>query len=515
MKTEKKQARGDGQRKETIRQAISDATAGREDLLDMEQAIALLKTTRPTFYRWLRSGKLRGMKVGRQWRFYRADVEGFMKGEEPRIALPADIAPFIRDLEKKLVELGGKSPPDDGELPVVRAVSLMVLVASVMKASDLHLTAHTEPGRVENVGVFRCRVDGVLQVVVTFDIRLLPALVERWKIMANCALHVNDKPQDGRVMIQVGGQPLDLRVNFLPAITGEAVTARVLERARVVLDLAQMAYAPRDRAKNLQALKAPAGMVVVTGPVGCGKTTTLYACLNQLGGPHSKIVTVEDPVEYVLPWATQIRIRPESGVTFTNALRAVQRSDPDVIMIGEIRDRDTLQIAQQAALTGHLVLTTLHTNDAADALKRMLDIGSEPFIIAESTRLIVAQRLIRRLCPECAVAAAPMPDQVELLDRLGREHGFDWHALGNNFRKPVGCPACARTGFCGRHVIAEALEVTPEIGRLLRDKSPADVIRQKAVEQGMTTMMAHGVQRAARGETSLTEVFCVLASFLG
>ena len=475
--------------------------------LTMPEAIELLKTTRPTFYRWVRAGQIKARKVGRQWRFQREDLDRFMQGETPRIELPVDISPLIRTLREKIETVGAKAALED--LPktsssVEEAVLLMIAVGGVTKASDIHITTHSMEGK--NNGVLRYRIDGMLHPVATFDVRLLPAIVQEWKRLASCDIHEKEKPQDGRIEITIGGAKLDLRFHLLPAYLGESIAVRVLDPSAINLDLPLFGYAPQDLEKLQHILKSPWGLVIVTGQVGTGKTTTLYSCLNQLASPERKLVSVEDPVEYLLPWVTQVAVNPQAGVTFATAARAVLRADPDVIFIGEIRDRETLILAQQMALTGHLVLTSLHTDEAASALKRMIDVGSNPLLIGDTTKLIVAQRLIRKLCPHCSADETPAPGTLDRAAALAQEGGLKWHTMARRFRKPVGCDQCNHTGYRRRAVIAEMLEVTPEISKALRDNASVADLRAIAVKQGMTTMAADGIRRAANGETSLAEV---------
>jgi len=482
-------------------------------LLDMAQAIGLLKTSRPTFYRWLREGKIKGMKVGRQWRFYREDVERFLRGLEPRIDLPADLEPLLRTLRERVEALGARdvAPPDASD--VARAVSLMIRLGVAMQSSDIHLEPHRKQGAEGSVAVLRYRVDGALHTVAEFDIRLLPAIDERWKTMAACDVHEKVRPQDGRIEVRLAdtGKLVDLRVSFLWATLGPSLTVRVLDPVVVrLLDLDHLGYAPRDRERLLRALGAPWGTIVVTGPTGHGKTTVLYACLNHLASPERKLMSIEDPVEFLLPGVVQVPVREREGVTFAVALRSFLRSAPNVIMVGEVRDHETLQIVHQAALTGHLVLTTLHADEAARALKRMVEMGSDPFVVADSTKLIIGQRLIRRLCSACRVEAQPHGSALEMAAELASAGGLDWASLPKGFCAPSGCPACHQTGFRGREVIAEALEVTPEIGAALRRGASVEELRTLAVSQGMTTMAADGIRRAAEGATSLEEVLRVL-----
>jgi len=481
-------------------------------LLTVGQAMELLEVSYPTFYRWVRQGRIVGTKVGRQWRFQRGDIERFLAGQGPRIALRASLAPLIESLRRRVAALGAEDVAPPGASDLAHAVSLMVRLAVAMQASDLHIEPLRRVGRQETVGVLRYRVDGVLHPVAEIDARLLPALDEQWKAMAGCDVHEKVRPQDGRIEVRLEdtGQVVDLRVCFVPAVLGPSLTVRVLDPNAVRLDLDRLGYAPRDKERLLRALRAPWGTIVLTGPTGCGKTTALYACLTHLTTPDRKLMSVEDPVEFLLPGVVQVAVRPQAGVTFATAVRAFLRSAPNVVMLGEVRDFESLQLVHQAALTGHLVLTTLHADEAARALVRMVEIGSDPFLVADSTKLIVAQRLIRKLCPECSVEAQPLGSQLEQAASLARAGGLDWAAAPKAFRAPRGCARCHQTGFRGREVIAEALEVTAEIGAALRRRASLDELRTIAVGQGMTTLAADGLRRAAEGATSLEEVLRVL-----
>ena len=476
-----------------------------DELLDMEQAIALLKTTRPTFYRWLRAGKIKGMKAGRQWRFYRADVERFIKGQQPRIELVADIQPLIAALNAKLTAVGGKQNGADTGEPVAKAINLMIRLGLAMHASDFHLESQTD-GRVSQLHL-RYRVDGVLHTAVTCDVRLLPAIIEQWKRIGHCDVNVKDVPQDGRIELGLDASRLDLRVCIIPTVLGENLTTRFLRQGEVQRKLDQLPYSPQHRAILRRHLQSPSGIVFCTGPTGSGKTTTLYACLQEVIKPGVKVMSVEDPVEYLLPGMTQMQINLNFGLTFARALRSFLRSDPDVIMIGEMRDLDSLQVAVQAALTGHLVLTTLHTNSAASALTRIMDIGLAPFLIADTAKLVVAQRLIRVLCLECSVAAEPTQSQLAQAQKLAQGGGLDWTTLPHKFRKPVGCAKCAQTGYRGRTTITEMLEVTPAVGAALRIGARVEELHALAIKDGMTTICADGIAKAAAGTTTLDEVY--------
>jgi len=499
-----------GKRRKNAMEAPETSERPPGELIDMAEAIRILKTTRPTFYRWLRSGKVKGMKVGRQWRFYREDVERFLKGEAPRVDLPADITPLIEALCKKAEELGVDTHTREDTSEVRRAVSLMIVLGAAMGASDIHISPHLAPDGTGSMVVLRYRVDGVLQSIATIDIRLLSAIVEDWKRMAACDIHEKALPQDGRILIKRGDDLVDLRASFLPAVLGESLTVRILDRAAVDLKLDRIDYAPHDREKLLQAVRSPWGVVLITGPTGSGKTTVLYACINELDSEKIKIMTVEDPVEFYLRGAVQVAVREKEGMTFERAVRAMLRSDPDVLLVGEVRNRETLYAVVQSALTGHLVMTTLHADEAARGLVRMVDIGVDPFVVAEATKLVMSQRLVRMSCPVCSVADKPDAHRLDLAAELARKGGLEWHSLEPTWRKAVGCGKCGHTGYRGRTVVAEMLEVTPEIGKALRDGASVDDLRRIAVEQGMTTMAADDIRRAARGETTLDEVMRVV-----
>jgi len=493
------------------RQNGSEGVAERmEELIDMNQAIEMLKTTRPTFYRWLRSGKIKGMKLGRQWRFYREEIERFLKGEAPKIELPADITPLVKTLRERAVEVCGKDV-SEGQNDVAAAVTLMIRLAYRMGASDIHIAPHMQ--QEGSVAILRLRVDGVLHVIAELDLRLLPAVVERWKTMASCNVNENKVPQDGRILVTIDGpqgKTLDLRVCFLPACLGESVTIRLLDSSAVLLDLDKIDYAERDKEQLVRAIDAPWGMIIISGPTGSGKTTVLYACINHVSRPELKVMTIEDPVEYFLPWTIQVQVLSKQGLTFATGMRSVLRSDPDVIMVGEIRDQETATICQQAALTGHVVLTTLHADEAPRALNRLVEMGSDPFVVGDATKLIVAQRLVRKLCPHCSVEGMPPDNLLDRAAQIARSGGLGWDALPKEFRESVGCDKCGQTGFRGRNVIAEALEMSPEMGAALRRGASVEDLRTLAVGQGMVTMAADGVRRAAAGETTLAEVIRTL-----
>ncbi len=486
------------------------------EILTMAQAIEMLKTTRSTFYRWVREGKLKGTKVGRQWRFHVKDVERFLAGEGPRIDLPVNISPLINKLEERLRETG-VSELSDSDDTVQHAVNLMIILAYRSGATNIDIITHMEQGANEPQSVMRCRIDGVLHVMTDIDHRLAPAVIDRLKSMAACNINEHKLPQDGRIQLTLqppmcdhSSQNLDLRVNFLPTALGESVTIRLLDKNSITLNLDRMNFSPADHMRLKNALDARAGMVLITGPVGCGKTTVLYACINRLAKSEVKIISLENPVEYLMPWIVQIQTRPELGLTFARTLRACLRADPDVLIVGEIQDKETLDVIFQATLTGHLVLSVLHTNDAASALIRMVDVGADPFFIETSTRMIVAQRLVRKICPHCRKPNKTEPNGLEKLKAMADEGGFKGEVEIANCMEPVGCSKCNQVGYRGRMLIAETLEVTSEISKALRDGADAAQLQKIAVQQGMTTMAADGLSRVLSGETSAEEVLRTL-----
>jgi excisionase family DNA binding protein len=491
--------------------AEKPAAAKEGELLNMNQAIKLLKTTRPTFYRWLRAGKIKGHKVGRQWRFERGEIERFLRGEEPRIELRADITPLLGELQALAEKAGARTAALPEASPVLKACKLMLELGLAMRASDLHLETVQQAGGGGRTGRLRYRVDGVLHEAVAIDERLMPPIVEQWMKLPGCDPNAR-RPQDGVLSFDVEGElrGVNVRVSFMPTALGWAMTGRLLP-ATALIDFDRLGLSERDRDRLDRAINRPRGSIVVSAPTGAGKTTTIYACLARLAAKDLKIMTVEDPVEVLLPGVVQTAVSPSAGLTHATAARGMLRSATNVMFIGEVRNAEVLNLCLQASLTGHLVFTTLHTDDAATALVRMVEIGAAPFVVGDATELVVSQRLIRTLCPDCR-RPAPLrgSDEMRAIE-IARAGGLDRDALGKGFCQPVGCEACKGLGYAGLRPIAEALEVTGEIGAAVRRGAPAEEIRALAVGQGMTTMAADGLRRAAAGETTIDEVRRVLA----
>jgi general secretion pathway protein E len=384
------------------------------------------------------------------------------------------------------------------EAPVIRLVSHLIATAVEKRASDVHIEALEHGLRV------RYRIDGILQEIESPPSRFRAAIVSRIKIMARLNIAERRLPQDGRVKLAVRGTPIDLRVSTIPTMYGEGVVMRVLDRQGVALDFARLGIVGNNLEAYQEILERPHGVFLVTGPTGSGKTTTLYAALTRLNNPEKKILTVEDPIEYHLEGINQIQVQPSIGLNFAHVLRSILRQDPDIIMIGEIRDVETARIAIQASLTGHLVLSTLHTNDAASAITRLLDMGVEDYLLTSTLTGIAAQRLVRSLCPACRVAE---PALAELVEHLGLRR----YAAGPEILvyRPVGCDQCNGTGYFGRMGLVETLVVNEEIRRLILRQAESKELQRAAIEAGMVSMYDDGMHKALSGVTTVEEVLRV------
>jgi type IV pilus assembly protein PilB len=381
------------------------------------------------------------------------------------------------------------------EAPVVKLVHAVIADAVRRGASDVHFEPRGHDMRV------RFRVDGVVFDSTTVPRHLVSGLVSRVKIMAELDIAEKRMPQDGRIGLSVDGNYVDLRVATLPVVRGEAVVMRILDSRQIVMDLDALGMGTEERARFDLAINGTHGAILVTGPTGSGKTTTLYAGLTELNTPDRTVLTVEDPVEYELAGVKQVQVNPRTGLTFATGLRAMVRADPDVIMVGEVRDAETAQIAIEAALTGHLVLTTLHANNAPLAAARLIDMGVEPFLVTSSVECVVAQRLVRKLC-ECK-------QPVKLTKAMLAENGFE-RARGITAYEPGACVRCAQTGFKGRTGLYEVMRMTDSLRRLILDGASHDDIRAEARAQGMRTLHEDGLDKIVRGITSVPEVLRVL-----
>lgn len=382
----------------------------------------------------------------------------------------------------------------DADAPVIRLVSLILTEAVKARASDIHLEPMERTFRV------RYRIDGALRQVDTPPKRLQAAILSRVKIMSNMKISEKRIPQDGRIQIKVQGRDLDLRVSTVPTNHGESIVMRILDKTNLSLGLPQLGFLSDDQNTFERLISLPDGVLLVTGPTGSGKTTTLYACLGQINLPDRKIITVEDPVEYQMSGINQVQVNRDVGLDFSSALRSILRQAPNIVMIGEIRDHETADIAMEAALTGHLVFSTLHTNDAPSAVTRLLDIGVKPFLVASALRAAMAQRLVRSICDKCRVEHTPSERELKMLGTFSKGHTL------NKMYKGAGCAFCGQSGYRGRKGIFEIFQIDDNIQRLIFDHSPANVLRVRAREMGMRTLREDGMLKVASGMTSLEEV---------
>ena len=394
--------------------------------------------------------------------------------------------------------LGGSDIDDDA--PIVRFVNLLVSQAIQDRASDIHIEPTEHDLRV------RYRIDGVLHEMQRAPKSIQNGVISRLKIMSDVDIAERRKPQDGRMSVSHGGRRIDLRVATLPTVWGEKVVLRILDNAASNMDLRELNLLDRNFEVYRQSYSKPYGMILVTGPTGSGKSTTLYTTLNTVARPEINVITVEDPVEYRMPGINQVQVNPKAGLTFASALRSILRSDPDVVLLGEIRDHETAQIAIEAALTGHLVLSTLHTNDAPSAVTRLTEMEIEPFLVGSALDCVVAQRLARRLCERCKEGY--QHDAVEL-ERL--RFGAKADQPPPTLYRPVGCPSCSNTGYRGRIAVHEVMQVTEEIERHAVARSSSAEIARTAREQGMLTLREDGWAKARHGLTSIEEILRVVA----
>ena len=381
------------------------------------------------------------------------------------------------------------------EAPIVKFVNLLITQAVNDGASDIHIEPTERDLRV------RYRIDGVLHEVMRSPKAIQSGVISRLKIMAEVDIAERRIPQDGRISLSVQGKPIDLRFSTLPTVYGEKVVMRVLDKTSVLLELSDLGFLESNHKRYEESYRKPYGMILVTGPTGSGKSTTLYATLNVVNNAEVNIITTEDPVEYRLPGINQVQVNKKVGLTFASALRSILRQDPDVVLVGEMRDRETAQIGIEAALTGHLVLSTLHTNDAASALTRLTEMGVEPFLVASATDCILAQRLARRVCKKCAEMERPEAD-------LLKEAGFPDDIVDERPEMPraMGCSACSQTGYKGRLAIHEVMPVTEEIERLCVARASSEEVKRVAIEQGMATLREDGLAKVMLGQTTIEEI---------
>ncbi|MDX9702109.1 MAG: ATPase, T2SS/T4P/T4SS family [Candidatus Auribacterota bacterium] len=425
-------------------------------------------------------------------------LEKFYGAEEEKIDT------LLKDIQGENISIAGDPASESEKLeggdesedaPVIKLVNLIISEAFRKRASDIHLEPMERDFRI------RYRVDGVLQEIPSPPKRLQGSVISRLKIMANLDMAERRLPQDGRIKVKLGkNKTIDLRVSTLPASHGESVVLRILDKGGLTLGLTELGFLSDDEKLINQIISVPNGIMLITGPTGSGKTTTLYSCLHALNKPDRKIITVEDPIEYQLQGINQVQVRSDIGLTFARVLRACLRQAPNIIMVGEIRDIETAEIAVNAALTGHLVFSTLHTNDAPGAITRLIDQGVKPFLVASSIRGILAQRLVRCICQNCKESYKPTHRELELLG-INPDEADDILLY-----RGAGCPTCSNTGYKGRKGIFEILEMTDEIQRMIYNKCSSSAIRARARETGMRSLRADGVRKVLSGMTTISEV---------
>ena len=396
-------------------------------------------------------------------------------------------------------EISSTSTDDGGESSgILRLIETILKTAISNRASDIHIESS------EKNCIVRCRIDGMLAEIFVFDKDIYPPLVSRLKMLSNLDIAEHRKPQDGRFSVQVLGRDYDFRISTLPVIHGESVVMRILDKTKAIIKLSELGMLEDNLAKFSRLTRTPYGMILVTGPTGSGKTTTLYAALNDIKSVEKKMITVEDPVEYQMDMIQQVHVNEKAGLTFASSLRSILRQDPDVIMIGEIRDQETLRIAIQAALTGHLVFSTLHTNDAISAVARVVEMGIEPYLVSGSLIGVEAQRLVRKLCPHCKQKITLTPMQLEHIIHLIPDD-FTFYA-------PVGCEKCSQTGYLGREMISEILPISDKISSLIAKNATKEELTSTALAEGFKDFFTDGIRRAAMGITSIEEVYRVAKS---
>ena len=408
---------------------------------------------------------------------------------------------LIKDLgeDGNLEVLEDNAEEDEGveeaeQAPVIKFVNSMIADAVRKLASDIHI----EPA--EKVFRVRFRIDGTLQEVIKQPAKMKSAIISRLKIMAELDISEKRIPQDGRIKVRVDNKTIDIRVSSLPTIFGEKIVLRILDKGNLALDLARFGFEENSLRNFIRAIEAPYGIVLVTGPTGSGKTTTLYSALSRISKPEVNIMTAEDPVEYNIEGINQVHINEDIGLTFAKCLRAFLRQDPNIIMVGEIRDSETASIATKAALTGHLVLSTVHTNDAPSTIDRLVDMGVEPFLVSASVNLVLAQRLVRKVCSKCK---SPVEVHEEALRELGIAPE---EARSIKFLKGKGCTSCNNTGYSGRHGLYEVMPISPTIRRLILDRASSDQIKKQAVREGMLSLRQDGLLKLKAGVTTVEEV---------
>ncbi len=427
-------------------------------------------------------------------------TESAIKKSIDRLYDSADsLASIMKDMQEdfEIVEQADEDlsleEVQSADAPVVKLVNSLIADAVGKHASDIHIEPYEKNVRV------RYRIDGMLHEMMSPPFKMKGAIISRLKIMAELDIAEKRVPQDGRIKIRIGGKAIDLRVSSLPTIFGEKIVMRILDKSNLQIDLAKLGFEEQALARFLTAIESPYGMILVTGPTGSGKTTTLYSALNRINKPHCNIMSAEDPVEYNIEGINQVNVHEDIGLSFAASLRAFLRQDPNIIMVGEIRDLETASIATKAALTGHLVLSTLHTNDAASSINRLIDMGIEPFLVSSSVIMIVAQRLVRKLCSKCK-------QQIKLHEETLRELGINEAPDELTLFEARGCLQCNDTGYAGRCGLYEVMPISAAIREMIIERRPSADLKQQAIKEQMLTLRGDGLEKFKKGTTSLEEI---------
>ncbi len=429
----------------------------------------------------------------------RSDVERAIGGVAGLEDSVSDLADFAGQDDIEAQDLASVEAATE-DAPVVKLVNMLISKAAADRASDIHIEPTERDLRV------RYRIDGVLHEIMRTPRSIMNAVVSRLKIMADIDIAERRRPQDGRISLKVGRRSIDLRVSTLPTIYGEKVVMRILDTSQALLQLEDLGFLPDTETRYAEAFSKPYGTILVTGPTGSGKSTTLYATLNVLNKPEVNIVTVEDPVEYRLSGISQVQVNRKAGLNFASALRSFLRQDPDIMLVGEIRDKETATIAIESALTGHLVLSTLHTNDAPSAVTRLTEMGVEPFLVGSAIDAVLGQRLARRLCKQCKEPYEPTLDAL-------RDVGWPFEDLGEDIPelyRAKGCAACSNTGYRGRLAIHELMLVTEELERMTVERGSTEDLAKVAIAQGMRPLRQDGLIKVSTGQTSIEEILRVV-----
>lgn len=472
-------------------------------LLTLDEAIRTLGISAATMHRVLKRGDLRALKVGRRWRFRREDLMAYLERQAPAVnhsALPEMEAEYRFFAREGGVAAAEPEAPQQWVEGVVHGILASGVQAG---ASDIHL----QPSR---AGLeVRLRVDGVLHLVRTMPERIREPVTHQLKTLAGINTEERRVPQDGRIRWSRDGHDYDLRVAVMPTTGGESLVLRILDRGMGIVRLDDMGLETSDLAEVHRWLKQPNGLILVTGPTGSGKTTVLYSCLLEVANPANKVISIEDPVEYLLPNVVQTHVDVRGGLTFPVGLRAMMRHDPDVLMVGELRDREMTELAHQAAITGHLVLSSLPTSSVAGAIVRLLDIGIEPFMVTQSLLGITAQRLVRRVCPHCREKVSIPPSLLSRVRKLAAAGGYEIPRR-TSFTRGRGCRHCRGRGFRGRAAIFEVMRWTPGLSDATLRRASEGELQELAVQGGMTSLWANGVRKAVAGVTSLDELLRII-----